>query len=125
VGRLGRHTGSPAQFAGAIKNNVGGAQGRRRASRRPPAWLSHRGRRRSHHAQRPRCHALVDVYKFLLSMIQMNAPKAGPAASQLQSFIGSMNVTTSGNVVKFTAQLPEAELEKLINGGRHTTAQLR
>lgn len=125
-------SGSPAQFAGAIKNpNVGGAlkgdvlQGITQTSGgvRFGANVEVGGEAVMRSAQDAT--ALVDVYKFLLSMIQLNAPKAGPAASSLQSFIGSMNVTTSGNVVKFTAQLPEAELEKLINGGRHTTAQLR
>ncbi|MEP7365389.1 MAG: hypothetical protein ABI972_19215 [Acidobacteriota bacterium] len=70
--------------------------------------------------------ALVDVYKFLMSMAQMNAPKAGPAASSpIQSLLGSATVTTSGVTVKFTAQLPQAELEKLLLNGRHITAQVR
>jgi hypothetical protein len=127
----GVSTGSPAQFAGAIKNpNVGGAlkgdvlQGITQTSGgvRFGANVEVGGEAVMRSAQDAT--ALVDVYKFLMSMVQMNAPKAGPASSQLQSFLGSMNVTTSGNVVKFTAQLPEAELEQLINGGRRTTAQV-
>lgn len=70
--------------------------------------------------------ALVDVYKFLMSMAQMNAPKvSGAASSPIQSLFGSANVTTSGVTVKFTAQLPQADLEKLIGHGRRTTAQVR
>jgi len=69
--------------------------------------------------------ALVDVYKFLMSMVQMNAPKAGAISSPVQSLFGSANVTASGVTVKFTAQLPQADLEKLLTGGRRTTAQLR
>lgn len=127
----GVSTGSPAQFAGAIKNpNVGGAlkgdvlQGITQTSGgvRFGANVEVGGEAVMRSAQDAT--ALVDVYKFLMSMVQMNAPKAGPASSQLQSFLGSMNVTTSGNIVKFTAQLPEAELEQLINGGRRTTAQV-
>lgn len=69
--------------------------------------------------------ALLDVYKFLMSMVQLNAPKAGPASVPLQSFLGSLRVTAAGNVVKFTGQLPQAEFEKLVTGGRRTTASLR
>ncbi|MCC6294004.1 MAG: hypothetical protein IT164_15240 [Bryobacterales bacterium] len=68
--------------------------------------------------------ALLDVYKFLMSMVQLNAPKTGPASAPLQSFLGSLQVAATGNVVKFTGQLPQAELEKLITRGRLTTASL-
>lgn len=125
-------TGSPAQFAGAMSNpNIGGAlkgdvlQGITQTSGgvRFGANVEVGGEAVMRSAQDAT--ALVDVYKFLLSMIQANAPKAGPAATSLQSFIGSMNVTTSGNTVKFNAQLPEAELEKLLSGGRRSMAMAR
>jgi len=68
--------------------------------------------------------ALVDVYKFLMSMVQMNAPKTGAVASPIQSLFGSASVTASGVTVKFTAQMPQSELEKLLLSGRQTTARL-
>jgi hypothetical protein len=69
--------------------------------------------------------ALVDVYKFLMSMAQLNAPKAGNVSSPLQSLLGSATVTTAGTTVKFTAQIPQTELEKLLLNGKKTTAQVR
>ena len=69
--------------------------------------------------------ALVDVYKFLMSMVQMNAPKTGPASTPIQALFGSANVTASGVTVTFSAQLPQTELEKLIGAGKQTRAALR
>jgi len=69
--------------------------------------------------------ALVDVYKFLAQMLVLNAPKTGPAASPLQAFLGSAQVTASGNTVNFTASMPNADLEKLLGPKASRRAALR
>jgi hypothetical protein len=124
--------GSPSKFAGKISNpNVGGAlkgdvlQGILQTSGgvRFGANVEIGGEALMRSEQDAT--ALVDVYKFLMSMVQMNAPKAGAVASPIQSLFGSANAVATGNTVKFTAQIPQAELEKLLLDGRKTTAELR
>jgi len=57
--------------------------------------------------------ALVDVTKFLASLIQMNGP--GNAEFQkLQPFLDSLVVKASGSSVQFSASINETDLENLI-----------
>lgn len=56
--------------------------------------------------------SLADVYKFLAQMVAMNGPRAG--ANPLQMLVKSSQVTASGNTVRFSASIPNAELEKLL-----------
>jgi hypothetical protein len=56
--------------------------------------------------------SLADVYKFLAQMVALNGPRAG--GNPIQTLVNSSQVTASGNVVRFSASIPNAELEKLI-----------
>jgi len=125
--------GSPAKFAGAVSNpNLGGAlkgevlQGITQSSAGVKFGANVEIGGEAVMRSEQDAAALVDVYKFLMSMVQMNAPKTGAVSSPIQSLFGSANVTTSGVTVKFTAQMPQSELEKLfLMGGRHARAELR
>jgi hypothetical protein len=56
--------------------------------------------------------ALVDVFKFIVSMAQLNKDNAD--MQRFESVINSMNVRAEANTVKFSAAVPEADLEQLM-----------
>ena len=60
--------------------------------------------------------ALVDVFKFVAAMAQLN--KDNPDAQRFEPIINSMTVTASGTAVKFTAAIPQADLELLMKPQR-------
>lgn len=63
--------------------------------------------------------ALIDVMRFLVSMATSNAPRAfGKIAESLQ-------LTSEGATVRFSASIPEADFEKLFQPRRRTTTAMR
>jgi hypothetical protein len=63
--------------------------------------------------------ALIDVMRFLVSMATSNAPPAfGKIAESLQ-------LTSEGATVRFSASIPEADFEKLFQPRRRTTTAMR
>jgi hypothetical protein len=56
--------------------------------------------------------ALADVVRFLTGLVQMNAQD--PKVAGVSRFLQSMELTTSGNTMKLSLRIPEAEIEKLI-----------
>ena len=63
--------------------------------------------------------ALADVVRFLGNMVQANAPAANAAA--ITSLVQSLAVNTDGSTVKFALQIPEEQIEGLLNSARHST----
>jgi hypothetical protein len=55
--------------------------------------------------------ALVDVVRFLASMVLMNRPGGHPG---LTAAVEKMELTTSGSVAKMSLAIPEEQLEQLI-----------
>mgnify|MGYP006998743006 CR=1 FL=1 len=63
--------------------------------------------------------ALIDVMRFLVSMATSNAPPAfGKIAETLQ-------LTSEGAMVRFSASIPEADFEKLFQPRRRATTAMR
>jgi hypothetical protein len=60
--------------------------------------------------------SLVDVIRFMGSMVQMQRDKA-PAASALASAVDNMALTSSGNTVQVALSMPESNLEQVANLG--------
>ncbi len=56
--------------------------------------------------------ALVDVFKFITSMIRLNSDK--PQASEALKIAESMQVSISGATVKFSLAIPEEMLDKML-----------
>jgi len=60
--------------------------------------------------------ALVDVFRFITSMIRLNADK--PEASEALKIAETMQVTVSGATVKFSLAVPEEMLDKMMERKR-------
>ncbi|MBN9658591.1 MAG: hypothetical protein J0H49_10460 [Acidobacteria bacterium] len=54
--------------------------------------------------------ALVDVFKFVASMVRLNSDK--PNADQLVKIFDTMQLSTSGATMKFSLTIPEDQFEK-------------
>jgi hypothetical protein len=68
--------------------------------------------------------ALVDVFKFLGGLIQLNSEN-NKVAGQVSTLLDSMNLKTSGNVMTMSLAIPEQQLEQLLNTMRHESQQAR
>ena len=62
--------------------------------------------------------ALVDVVRFVMSMAQLNREK--PEMQRFEALMNSVNVTAQANTVKFTAAIPQADLEQIMKPRRAT-----
>lgn len=60
--------------------------------------------------------AMADVVRFVLSMLRANA--AQPGLDELLKIADSLQLNTSGDVMKFSLSITEAQLEKLLDGGK-------
>lgn len=63
--------------------------------------------------------ALIDVMRFLVSMATSNAPPA------IGKFAESLQLTSQGATVQFSASIPSAEFENLFTTRRRTTTAMR
>lgn len=61
--------------------------------------------------------ALVDVFRFVMSMAQLNRDN-NPDFQRFESVMNSVNVSAQSNTVKFSAAIPEADLEQIIKPRR-------
>ena len=58
--------------------------------------------------------ALVDVVKFVVSMLQMNRQN-NAAAGQVASLLDALDTKTAGNVMTMSLAIPEQQLEQMLN----------
>jgi len=68
--------------------------------------------------------ALVDVVKFLASLLQTNRQN-DPAAGQVATVLDSLDTKTSGKTMTMTIAIPEQQLEQLFQSVRQGTQQAR
>ena len=59
--------------------------------------------------------ALVDVVKFIASMLQMNRQNNATAA-QVSSLLDNLDCKTAGNVMTMSLAVPERQLEQMLEG---------
>lgn len=60
--------------------------------------------------------ALADLVRFIVSMVRANA--AQPGVDELSKIVDSLQLATSGEMMKFSLSITEAQLEKLLDGGK-------
>lgn len=56
--------------------------------------------------------ALADVVRFLVNMVQINAPASGAAA--IKALLQSLSVQADGSTVNLTLTIPEQQIENLV-----------
>jgi hypothetical protein len=66
--------------------------------------------------------ALVDVFKFLAGLIQLNSEN-NKVAGQVSTLLDTMDLKTSGNVMTMSMAIPEQQLEHLMNTMRQERQQ--
>jgi hypothetical protein len=66
--------------------------------------------------------ALVDVVKFITSMMQMNS--TNPDTQKLQPILDSLQVSAQGTTVKMSFSIPQMELERLVQPRARTARTL-
>lgn len=57
--------------------------------------------------------ALVDVVRFVVSMLQLNRQNS-PAAGQVASLLDALDTKTTGNQMSLTLAIPEQQLEQML-----------
>ncbi len=68
--------------------------------------------------------ALMDVFRFLASLIQLNS-KDNKVAGQVSTLLDTMDLKTSGNVMTMSLAIPEQQLEQLLNTLHQERGQAR
>jgi hypothetical protein len=68
--------------------------------------------------------ALMDVFRFLASLIQLNSQN-NKVAGQVSTLLDTMDLKTSGNVMTMSLAIPEQQLEQLINTLHQERGQVR
>jgi len=68
--------------------------------------------------------ALVDVFRFLAGMIQLNSQK-NQVAGQVTTLLDNMELKTDGNVMTMSLAIPEQQLEQLMSTLRREHSQTR
>jgi hypothetical protein len=58
--------------------------------------------------------ALVDVFRFLAGLIQLNS-QDNKVAGQVSTLLDNMDLKTSGSVMTMSLAIPEQQLEQLLN----------
>jgi hypothetical protein len=58
--------------------------------------------------------ALLDVFKFLAGLIQLNSEN-NKVAGQVSTLLDTMDLKTSGNIMTMSLAIPEQQLEQLLN----------
>ena len=58
--------------------------------------------------------ALMDVFRFLASLIQLNTEN-NKVAGQVSTLLDTMDLKTAGNVMTMSLAIPEQQLEQLLN----------
>jgi hypothetical protein len=58
--------------------------------------------------------ALVDVFRFLAGLIQLNSEN-NKVAGQVSTLLDTMDLKTSGNIMSMSLAIPEQQLEQLLN----------
>jgi hypothetical protein len=66
--------------------------------------------------------ALVDVFRFLAGLIQLNS-QDNKVAGQVSTLLDTMDLKTSGNVMTMSVAIPEHQLEQLLNTMRQESRQ--
>ena len=66
--------------------------------------------------------ALVDVFKFLAGLIQLNSEN-NKVAGQVSTLLDTMDLKTSGNIMTMSMAIPEQQLEQLLNTMRQERQQ--
>jgi hypothetical protein len=66
--------------------------------------------------------ALLDVFKFLAGLIQLNSEN-NKVAGQVSTLLDTMDLKTSGNVMTMSLAIPEVQLEQLLNTMRQERQQ--
>lgn len=66
--------------------------------------------------------ALVDVFRFLAGLIQLNSEN-NKVAGQVSTLLDSMDLKTSGNVMTMSVAIPEQQLEQLLNSMHQERSQ--
>lgn len=65
--------------------------------------------------------ALADVFRFIASMVRLNADK--PGMEDAQKLVDSLQVTTAGNAMKFSLPVTEEQLQKILDAKRKPHAR--
>ncbi len=66
--------------------------------------------------------ALVDVFRFLAGLIQLNSEN-NKVAGQVSTLLDTMDLKTSGNVMTMSLAIPEQQLEQLLNSMHQERSQ--
>ena len=59
----------------------------------------------------------MDVVRFIGGLIQLNKDKSA-TATEVSSLLDTMDLKTSGNVMTMSLAIPEAQLEKILEGAK-------
>ena len=68
--------------------------------------------------------ALVDVFRFLAGLIQLNSEN-NKVAGQVSTLLDTMDLKTTGNVMTMSLAIPELQLEQLLNTMRQESRQAK
>jgi hypothetical protein len=68
--------------------------------------------------------ALVDVFRFLAGLIQLNS-KDNKVAGQVSTLLDTMDLKTTGNIMTMSLAIPEQQLEQLLDTMRQESRQAR
>jgi hypothetical protein len=68
--------------------------------------------------------ALVDVFRFLAGLIQLNSDN-NKVAGQVSTLLDTMDLKTTGNVMTMSLAIPELQLEQLLNTMRQESRQAK
>jgi hypothetical protein len=68
--------------------------------------------------------ALMDVFRFLASLIQLNSQN-NKVAGQVSTLLDTMDLKASGNVMTMSLAIPEQQLEQLLNTLHQERGQAR
>jgi hypothetical protein len=68
--------------------------------------------------------ALVDVFRFLAGLIQLNSQN-NRVAGQVSTLLDTMDLKTNGNIMSMSVAIPEQQIEQLISTMRQEHQQAR
>lgn len=66
--------------------------------------------------------ALADVFRFISSMVRLNADK--PGAAEAQKIVDSLQLSTSGPAMKFSLSVTEEQLERMLENKKKAASKV-
>lgn len=65
--------------------------------------------------------ALADVFRFISSMVRLNADK--PGAAEAQKIVDTLQLSTAGPAMKFSLSVTEEQLERMLENKKKTASK--